>query len=256
MAAPARPEGQPRKVHAMTVTSRQHIPGRDGGPAAPDVAVPVLAATLLRLRESVVGLAVRLRPATGLSAPSQAYADTAAACTAAQMTALAWLLIQTAAPPVAVGDPGSPGDPAAGGVRAGAGADVISLVCSGLTRRTSAGPAEVVRDDVPVPRRPAGGSGRGEVIREGAGSSGLTRTGPEAGTSRGEATAMSRRAAGDGSREHADAPQLAGAARTLGGTCTRLAERSAQPLAGHLVGAAACLAAAGTALARISIEAQ
>lgn len=67
----------------MPVTRR-----RQQGPERP--AVPLSEAMPL-LSDAAAGLAARLRAATGPSAGPGNYADAAAACTAAQLTAQAWL---------------------------------------------------------------------------------------------------------------------------------------------------------------------
>lgn len=94
---------------------RNHQPaGRDVQPAATVLATAALSAAVLDLREAAAGLAARLRAATGPSSPAGTYARTAAACTAAQLTAQAWLLVQAAMPPVPFLDTGQ----ASGGNRA------------------------------------------------------------------------------------------------------------------------------------------
>jgi hypothetical protein len=153
----------------MTAVRRNHQPSSRGArPAATVPAIAALSAAVLDLRDAAAGLAARLRAGTGPSSPPGTYARTAAACTAAQMTAQAWLLVQAAMPPGPALDTGQ---------------------ANGLNRAGQA---------------PAGD----------------------------------------------DAPQLAGAAWALGAMTTWLADRSGEPAARQLSGAAACLAAARGELSR------
>lgn len=68
-------------------------------------AVP-LSAGVLRLSDATAGLAARLRAAAGPSSGPGGYADAAAASTAAQLTAQAWLHVDAA---LAAGDAEDPG---------------------------------------------------------------------------------------------------------------------------------------------------
>lgn len=105
----------------MTAVRRNHQPSnRCARHAATVPAIAALSAAVLDLRNAAAGLAARLRAGTGPSSPAGSYARTAAACTAAQMTAQAWLLVQAAMPPGPALDPVQAGGPdRAGPVPAG-----------------------------------------------------------------------------------------------------------------------------------------
>jgi hypothetical protein len=131
--ASAHLEPRPGRVRAMPATSKQQMPSRHAEVAVLDLAVPVLAATLLRLRESAAMLAVTVSSGTGPSSPSSACADAAAASTAAQMTAQAWQLVQSAMPP---GPPVEPASALADAPRLAQATQALSGICGLLAEQS------------------------------------------------------------------------------------------------------------------------